>query len=82
MEDPEYMRIKVEFVPLEIMDQYELWNKVHAGHVYMEIVKGMYRLPQEGILAYKQLVNHIKLYGYEPCKFTQVLRIQKNMVYH
>ena len=37
----------------------------------MKIVKGMYGLPQAGILAYKQLVKHLKPYGYEPCKFTQ-----------
>ena len=55
------------------MDQYELWDKVHAGHVYMKIVKGMYGLPQAGILAYKQQVNHLKPYCYEPCKLTQGL---------
>ena len=53
MEDPEYMRIKVELVPVEIIYQYELWYKVHGGHVYMKIVKGVYGLPQTGILAYK-----------------------------
>ena len=53
MEDPDYMRIKVELAPVEIMDQYELWDKVHDGHVYMKIVKCMYGLPQAGIMAYK-----------------------------
>ena len=33
----------------------------------------MYGLPQAGILGQKQLVNHLKSYSYEPCKFTQVL---------
>ena len=66
MEDPEYMRIKVELVPVKIIYQYELWDKVHDGHVYMKIVKGMYRIPQAGIMAYKKLVNHLKPYGYEP----------------
>ena len=55
------------------MDQYELWDKVHDGHVYMKIVKGVYGIPQTGILEYKQLVNHLKPYGCEPCKFTQGL---------
>ena len=67
------MRIKVESFPVKIMDQYELWDKVHDGNVYIKIVKGMYGLPQAGILAYKQLVNHLKPYVYEPYKFTQVL---------
>ena len=64
MEDLEYMRVKVELVPVEIMYQYELWKKVHYGHVYMKIEKGMYGLPQVGILTYKQLVNHLKPYSY------------------
>ena len=51
IEDPEYMRIKVELVPVKIMDQYKVWDKVHSGHVYMKIVKGMYWLPQSVILA-------------------------------
>ena len=33
----------------------------------MEIVKCMYGLPQAVILECKQLVNHLKPYGYEPC---------------
>ena len=66
IEDQEYMRIRVKLVPLRIMDQYELWDKVHDSHVYMKILKGMYGLPQAGILAYKQLVNHLKPYSYEP----------------
>ena len=32
-EGPEYIRIKVELVPVKIMDQYELWDKLHDGHV-------------------------------------------------
>ena len=51
MEEPEYTRIKVGLVPVKIMYQYELWDKVHGSHVYMEIVKFMYGLPQAGILA-------------------------------
>ena len=43
---------------------------MHNGHVYMNIVKGMHGLPQAGILEYKKLVNHLKPYDYEPCKFT------------
>ena len=71
------MRIKVKLVLVKIMDQYELWDKVHDGHVYMTIVKFMYGLPQAGILAYKQLVNHLDPYSYKPCKFTQELWTHK-----
>ena len=80
MEDPEYMRIKVKLVPAKIMDQYKLWDKVQDIHMYMKIAIGMYGLPQAGILTYKQLVNHLKPYGYEPYKFTQGLWTHKKMV--
>ena len=70
----------MELVSVEIMDQYELWDNVHDSHVYMNIVKGMYSLRQEVILAYKKLVNHLNPYGYEQCKFTQVLWTRKKMV--
>ena len=80
MEDLEYMRIKVELVPLEIIDQYELWDKAHDSHVYMKIVKGMYDLPQASILAKRKLVNHLKPYSFEPCKFTQGLCTHETMV--
>ena len=46
---------------------------MHDGHLYMKILKGMYGLPQSGILAYKQLVNHLKSCGYEIYKCTQGL---------
>ena len=77
MKYPDYMSIKVKLVPVEIMDQYELWYKVHDGHVYMKIVKVLYLLPQAGILSYKQLFNDLKPYVYGPCKSTQGLWTHK-----
>ena len=44
------------------MYQYKPWDKVHNVHVYRNIVKVMYGLPESGILAYKQLatfMNHL-----------------------
>ena len=76
-EDPKYTRIIIKLFPVEIMDQYGLWDKVNDGHIYMKISKGMYNLPQAGILSNKQLVIGLKPYSYEPCKFTQRLWIQK-----
>ena len=60
----EYLRIPVKFIPLDIMEQYNLWSLVHNDHVMAEIRKGMYGLPQAGILAYLRLVKHLNSFGY------------------
>ena len=49
----EYMRMAIRLIPQAIIDQYELIPKVLNGYVYMEILRGMYGLPQAGILANK-----------------------------
>jgi hypothetical protein len=46
----EYVRLKIDDIPQEIILQYNLKKKVDAdGYVYIEIKKGMYGLPQAGI---------------------------------
>ena len=45
------MKIKAELIPPEFMKEYDLTSKIKNGYVYMEIRKGMYGLPQAGILA-------------------------------
>jgi hypothetical protein len=64
MERPEFMRIPVKWIPKVIMDQYNLYPLVHNGYVMVEINKGMYGLPQAGILANKRLVKHLATHGY------------------
>jgi hypothetical protein len=54
MDTFEYMRIPTKLIPHEIIEQYNLLPLVSDGHVYIEVQKGMYGLPQAGILA-KQL---------------------------
>jgi hypothetical protein len=39
-------------------------NKVLDGYVYMEIRKGMYGLPQAGVLANKLLKERLARHGY------------------
>ena len=42
----EYVRIKIDDIPEEIVVEYNLHNKVAGdGYVYVEIRKGMYGLP-------------------------------------
>jgi len=66
----EYMRIPAKYIPANIMEQYNLAPLVHNGHVPTEIRKGMYGLPQAGILAYNRLVKHLALSDYTPVKHT------------
>jgi hypothetical protein len=70
MERYEYMRLPEAVIPEEIMQQYQLHRLVNNGHVYVEIRKGMYGLPQAGKLANQQLTTHLAKYGYIPTAHT------------
>jgi hypothetical protein len=50
--------------PQDIIDHYGLNDKALNGYVYMEICKGMYGLPQAGILANKLLKKCLAIHGY------------------
>ena len=66
----EYMRIPLHMLPDAIIQQYDLLPLVHNGHVYVEIRRGMYGLPQAGKLANDQLVKFLAPHGYEPVPLT------------
>jgi len=51
-------------IPEEFQDAYDLKAKAKNGFVYMEINKGMYGLPQAGILANKLLKRRLAKFGY------------------
>jgi len=46
----EYMKMSIALIPANIIAHYKLNERVLDGYVYMEIRKGMYGLPQAGIL--------------------------------
>jgi hypothetical protein len=50
--------------PNNIIAHYNLLEKVLNSFVYMEICRGMYGLPQAGILANKLLKTHLTHHGY------------------
>jgi hypothetical protein len=60
----EYMRMPISLFPTDIIDHYQLSNKVLKDYFYMEIRKGMYGLPQAGILANNLLKKHLAKHGY------------------
>ena len=57
----EYMRIPITLFPQHIIDQYNLRTKVKSGHVYLEIRKAIYGLPQAGILQTSSFVRSLNL---------------------
>ena len=61
----EYMRLKILELPQDFIDEYKLHDKTTKdGYVYLEIRKGMYGLPQAGILAEKLLEKRLNAKGY------------------
>jgi hypothetical protein len=69
-----YMRLHLDTIPQEIVDQYKLKNITTSdGWVYIKIRRGMYGLKQAGIIAYQQLKTHLATYDYYPAKRTPSL---------
>ncbi len=60
----EHMKMPLEIFPADIIKYYKLMDKVLDGYVYMEIRKGMYGLPQAGVLANKLLKERLARHGY------------------
>jgi hypothetical protein len=66
---PEYVKLKLTDIPEEIIVEYKLRDLATAdGHVYIEITKGMYGLPQAGLLANEQLEVRLNKHGYTQSK--------------
>jgi hypothetical protein len=74
MDSFEYMRIPIKLIPQEIIVQYNLLQLVSDGHVYIEVQKGIYGLPQAGILANQCIAGRLAIHGYHQTKFTPGLR--------
>ena len=64
------MKLPLDIIPEEIIQQYNLRNLEHKGFVYMEIQKGVYGLPQAGKIANDKLKLHMSKFGYEPAPIT------------
>ena len=60
MEKPEYVRVKLEDVPQEFVEEYHLLENERHGWVYFEIVRGCYGLPQSGKLANNLLSTRLE----------------------
>ena len=70
----EYMRLKLADVPANVVEHYKLLDVATTdGYVYCEIRKGMYGLPQAGIIAQELLAKRLEEHGYSQSATTPSL---------
>jgi hypothetical protein len=69
----EYMIINLSSLPQETIDKYDLLNLAQDRKVYIKIQKGMYGLPQAGILTNELLQHNLAKHGYRPTQHTNGL---------
>ena len=71
MEWPEYMQMKLKYLLQEFVDMYDLTKIAEDdGNVYIRIQKGMYGLPEAGILTQQQLEQQLNRHGYHQSPLT------------
>jgi hypothetical protein len=65
MDRYEYFQMKLDLFPEDIIEEYGLRNLVDdRGFVHCEVRRGMYGLPQAGLLAQQQLIKRLNKAGY------------------
>ena len=65
MELYKYFKMKIDLFPEDIIEEYKLQSKVNnRGFVHCEVRRGMYGLPQAGLIAQEQLIKRLKKAGY------------------
>ena len=67
------MKVLLPLFPQQIIEQYDLLKSVKNGFVYLKIRKAIYRLPQTGILANKQLREKLGPADYYEVVYTPCL---------
>jgi hypothetical protein len=66
---PEYIQVKLSDLPQEIIDEYKLHNLAnHKGMLFIKVTKGVYGLPQAGLLASELLKKRLNQHGYTQSK--------------
>ena len=71
MERPEFMRLKLADMPDDVVTHYQLHDKATPdGYVYVRIQKGMYGLPQAGLIAQELLERRLNSKGYRQSQLT------------
>ncbi len=66
-----YFRMKLDLFPQDIIDEYGLRDKVDTdGNVFCKVRRGIYGLPQAGIIAQDLLTKRLHKAGYRQSKVT------------
>jgi hypothetical protein len=69
----EYIRISLRFISPEVISKYDLQRFITRDSILFEVNKGMYGLPQAGLLAQQRTIDHLAKHGYHqtatPCLF-------------
>jgi hypothetical protein len=69
------MRLQIADMPNDVIKHYNLTDLATPdGYVYCEIKKGMYGLPQAGIIAQQLLEKQLQQHGYRQSKTTPSLK--------
>ena len=72
---PEFIRMKISNIPEEIILEYNLRNLLTKdGSIYIQANRGMYGLPQSGLLANELLKKRLNMHGYKQSKLVPGLR--------
>jgi hypothetical protein len=67
----EYMRLRIADMPEDVIAHYKLTDTATCdGYIYCEIKKGMYGLPQAGIIAQQLLKKRLMAHGYHQSTIT------------
>ena len=66
----EYLRINLKQLPQALIELYNLGPLIYNQHVYFEIRKCMYGLPQAGKLSQTRLIKHLSENDYIQCPNT------------
>ena len=66
---PEFIRLKLTDIPEEVIEEYKLKEKATKnGSIYIRAKRGMYGLPQAGLLANELLEKRLNKHGYRQSK--------------
>jgi hypothetical protein len=66
---PEFIRTKLSDIPDEVIEEYKLREKATKnGSIYIRAKRGMYGLPQSGLLANELLKTRLNKHGYRQIK--------------
>ena len=61
---PEYVRIPTRLLPTSTIDRHNLHPYISNGSALFQVSKGMYGLPQAGLLAQQRLIEHLAAHNY------------------